>query len=45
VVASYNAVNGDSLIGNVDWVPSLHGPITPASKVPTTVIRGAGPFK
>ena len=45
VVAAYNAVNGDSLIGNVDWVPNLHGPITPACKVPTTVIRGAGPFK
>jgi pectate lyase len=45
VVASYNAANGDSLIGNVDWAPSLHGPITPAGKVPVAVIRGAGPFK
>ncbi len=45
VVASYNAVNDNSLIGNVDWAPSLHGPITPASKVPTLVIQGAGPFK
>lgn len=45
VVAAYNAANGDTLLDTVDWTPTLHGPITPTSKVPTTVIRGAGPFK
>lgn len=45
VVAAFNAANGDVLLDTVAWTPTLHGPITPTGQVPTTVIRGAGPFK
>ena len=45
VVAAFNAVNGDTLVNGVEWTPPFHGPITPASKVPVAVTRGAGPFR
>ncbi|KAF1714090.1 pectate lyase [Pseudoxanthomonas sangjuensis] len=44
-VAAFNAANGDALVDDVDWAPTLHGPIEPTKDVPVSVIRGAGPFK
>lgn len=44
VVAAFNAANGGTLVPTVDWVPPLHGPVAPTSKVPMAVARGAGPL-
>jgi pectate lyase len=44
VVAAFNAANGNVLDGTVDWTPWLHGRVFPASKVPSSVRRGAGPL-
>jgi pectate lyase len=45
IVAAYNAANEVDLLESVEWTPPLHGPILPTSKVPTVVMREAGPFK
>lgn len=44
-LAAFNAANGNTLIGTVDWTPTLHGPIEPTGTVPVSVKQGAGPFK
>jgi len=44
VLAAFNAANGDTLAAGVDWVPGLHGPVAPTSKVPAMAAREAGTF-
>jgi pectate lyase len=44
VRAVYNAARDPDLSDAVGWVPSLHGPVDAAFKVPAAVASGAGPF-
>lgn len=44
-VAAFNAANGDSLIGTVEWTPTLYRRIDPAWWVPIPVLLGAGPLR
>lgn len=44
-VAAFNAANSNTLLGTVDWTPTLHGPIESTRTVPVSVKQGAGPFK
>ena len=44
-LAEFNAANGNTLDGTVDWTPTLHGLIEPTGTVPVSVKQGAGPYK
>ena len=44
-LAAFNAANGNTLDGTVDWTPTLHGLIDSTGTVPVSVKQGAGPFK
>lgn len=44
-LAAFNAANGNTLDGTVDWTPTLHGLIEPTGTVPVSVKQGAGPYK